>query len=354
MNRTVQRPRRRAPQPEFVRYIVIVVLAVASLLTGCEKHRPAIQLTGVTMGTQYSITIVNPGETQQEALETSVDALLGSINAAMSTYDPESELSLMNQNSSTEWIKISDSLHTVLQAAIAVAEASGGAFDVTVGPLVNLWGFGPDRGASVVPDPSAVANASEQVGTDKFEIKANPSALRKRHPEVYIDLSGIAKGYAVDRLARFLQEQGYEDFLVDIGGELRAAGLNPNRRAWRIGIENPTAEGREIGQTIVLTNTGLASSGNYRNYFESDGVRYGHTIDPKTGAPTQHRLASVTVLHSTAMLADAWATALMSMGFGAGLKVANEHELAALFFVAEADNWNSHATRAYDIAVGSN
>ena len=306
------------------------------------------------MGTQYAITIVNPGETQQETLKTSVDALLNSINVAMSTYVPESELSLINKNSSTQWIEISDALHTVLQAAVTVAEASGGAFDVTVGPLVNLWGFGPDRGASIVPDPSAVANASERVGTDKFEIRANPSALRKRHPEVYIDLSGIAKGYAVDRLAMLLQEHGYEDFLVDIGGELRAAGLNRNGTAWRIGIENPAAAGREIGQTIALTNTGLASSGNYRNYFESEGVRYGHTIDPKTGAPTRHRLASVTVLHPTAMLADAWATALMSLGFAAGLKVANEHELAALFFVAEADNWNSHATRAYDIAVGNN
>jgi len=354
MNRTVQCPRLRTLKPEFIRHIIIAILAVAPLLAGCEKHRPVIQLIGATMGTQYSITIVNPGEIQQEALETSIEALLGSISAVMSTYDPESELSLMNQNASREWIKISDSLHDVLQTAVAVAEASGGAFDVSVGPLVNLWGFGPDREATVVPDPSAVANASEQVGTDKFEIKANPRALRKRHPEVYIDLSGIAKGYAVDRLAMFLHKNKYEDFLVDIGGELRAAGLNQNGRAWRIGIENPMTEGREIGQTIALTNTALASSGNYRNYFESDGVRYGHTIDPKTGAPTQHRLASVTVLHSTAMLADAWATALMSMGFGAGLKVANEHELAALFFVAEADNWNSHATRAYDIAVGSN
>ncbi len=354
MYRTDRRPHRRPEQPEFIRYIIIAALTAAILLSGCEKQRPAIHLTGATMGTQYSITIVQPDEIEQENLKAEVSALLSAINAAMSTYDPNSELSLINQNSSMDWIEISEALYTVLQAAISVADASGGAFDVTVGPLVNLWGFGPNRGTGIVPDPSAIASAGERVGTNKFVIRDNPSALRKQHPEVSIDLSGIAKGYAVDILAGFLQEQGYEDFLIDIGGELRVAGLNRNGTAWRIGIENPTVGGREVGKTVALTNTGLASSGNYRNYFESEGVRYGHTIDPKTGAPTQHRLASVTVLHPTAMLADAWATALMSLGFDEGLKVANDHDLAALFFAAEADNWNSHATKAYDIAVANN
>lgn len=334
-----------------IRQMSGVLLAVAFLLSGCDKHESAIHLTGSTMGTQYAITIAAPGAIDADALKIHIEALLSDISATMSTYDPISELSILNNNPSTDWIEVSAPLYTVLEAALVVAIDSGGAFDVTVGPLVNLWGFGPDRGAGVVPDASALASARERVGINKFKLRAHPSALRKRLPDIYIDLSGIAKGYAVDRLADLLQRAGSENFLIDIGGELRALGKNPKGQDWRIGIENPVYDGREIGRSIPLRNAGLASSGNYRNFFQSDGVRYGHTIDPRTGAPVQHRLAGVTVLNSTAMLADAWATALMGLGFEAGIKSADEHGLAAMFIVREADDWKTYTTEPFDFAL---
>jgi FAD:protein FMN transferase len=168
---------------------------------------------------------------------------------------------------------------------------------------------------------------------------------------VYIDLSGIAKGYAVDQIAEFLIKKGFKDFLVDIGGEMRAAGTNKNGVAWKIGIEDPRDAGRQIVRTIALTNTGLASSGNYRNFFEINGKHYGHTIDPKTGAPTQHELAAVSVVHPSAMLADAWATAFMSMGYRAGMSVAAQRNLAVLFIVGDGTTETIAKSAAFDAAT---
>jgi thiamine biosynthesis lipoprotein len=317
-----------------IRQIPWLVLAASVLLGGCAEERPATRLSGSTMGTQFSVTIVDLSETaRSETLKLEIEALLAGINASMSTYDPTSELSLVNQNSSTDWIEISTELHTVLAAALIVNEASAGAFDVTVGGLVNLWGFGPDRGAGVIPESGALEAAHRRLGAANLRLKINPPALRKSPAEIVIDLSGIAKGYAVDRIAEFLIEAQYTDFLIDIGGEMRAAGTNKSGVAWNIGIENPRDTGRELIRTISLRDTGLASSGNYRNFFEIGGKRYGHTIDPKTGAPTRHELTAVSVLHPSAMLADAWATAIMSMGYREGMRLAAQQNLAVLFIV---------------------
>jgi len=306
------------------------------------------------MGTHYSITIVDHGEIDANGLKAEVDALLTQINATMSTYDPASELSRLNLNPSTAWIDISEPLYTVLQASTDIAQASDGAFDVTIGPLVNLWGFGPERGTGAVPDTAAIERARGRVGSDKLALQASPRAIRKQRGDVYIDLSGIAKGYAVDQVADLIESHGLTDYLVDIGGELRARGSNRSGVPWRIGIENPIIDGREIARTVALSGKAMASSGNYRNFFEADGVRYGHTIDPKTGNPTRHRLAAVTVIHASAMLADAWATALMSLGFDAGTKLAEKNGLAALFFVAAADTVKNYATKAFNpVKAGS-
>lgn len=328
------------------------LVAVVLLLAGCEQRQPAIQLAGATMGTQYSVKVVNAGAVEANVLKAEIDALLTAVNATMSTYDPASELSRLNRNPSTAWIGISQELSDVLQGAVAIGQASGGAFDVTVGPLVNLWGFGPGRGTSAVPDAAAIERERQRIGLDKLVLRASPAAVRKRRGDVMIDLSGIAKGYAVDRIAEHLDARGVTDYLIDIGGELRAGGVNQTGAPWRIGIENPMIGGPAIVQTVPLSGNGMASSGNYRNFFEIDGVRYGHTIDPRTGSPTQHRLAAVTVVHRSTMIADAWATALMSLGFAAGVKIAEAHGLAVLFIVGAADTWESHATRAFEPIVG--
>lgn len=339
----------------LIGYFGSTLLVLIPLSSGCEKHYSVLHLNGTTMGTQYAITVADRGNRDPSILKSKIEALLEVINATMSTYDSASELSKLNKSASIDWIPISDNLYTVLETAVSVGRDSGGAFDVTVGALVNLWGFGPDRRVSVVPDGDTLATARARVGVDKFELQERPRALRKRQPDVYIDLSAIVKGYAVDRVATLLQSTGHNNYLVDIGGELRAQGRNPKGQEWTIGIEAPVNGGRviAIGRTIVLRNAGLASSGNYRNYFERDGVRYGHTIDPRTGAPVQHNLAAVTVLDETTMLADAWATALMSLGFEAGRRVADEHGLSVYFIVTEGEGSRSYTTPAFDLAVGN-
>ncbi len=339
----------------LIGYFAWTLIVIMSLSSGCEKHYSVLHLNGTTMGTQYAITVADRGNRDSSVLKSEIETLLGVINATMSTYDSTSELSKLNKNASSDWISISDNLYTVLQTAVSVGVDSGGAFDVTVGALVNLWGFGPARGVPVVPDGDTLANARARVGVHMFELQERPRALRKRHPDVYVDLSAIVKGYAVDRVATLLQSKGHNNYLVDIGGELRAQGRNPKGQEWTIGIEGPANGGRviAIGRTIVLRNAGLASSGNYRNYFERDGVRYGHTIDPRTGAPVQHNLAAVTVLDETTMLADAWATALMSLGFEAGRRVAEEHGLSVYFIVTEGEGSRSYTTPAFDSAVGN-
>jgi thiamine biosynthesis lipoprotein len=330
---------------------IVAFLAVLALLSGCQKPVTTMFLSGTTMGTQYSLTIVKPGDVASEMLQQRVESLLREVNKTMSTYDEESELSRLNLSESTEWIEISEDLYTVLDAASVVARDSGGAFDVTIGPVVNLWGFGPTPGTGRMPESVALEQAHARVGVGKFELQSGPNALRKIASDVNIDLSGIAKGYAVDRLSWLFSQLGVHDFLIDIGGEMSARGTNPDGADWQIGLEMRAGEGTEIGPVIEFTNASLASSGNYRNFFELDGVRYGHTIDPKTGMPTQHRLAGVTVLHDSSMFADAWATALMSLGFEAGLEIARQQSLAALFVVHELDAKSIYTTVYFDRAV---
>jgi thiamine biosynthesis lipoprotein len=219
-----------------------------------------------------------------------------------------------------------------------------------VGPLVDLWGFGPEVHTSV-PDPAAIEAARARVGIDKLEIRAAPLGLRKTRGDVAIDLSGIAKGYGVDAVAGLIESLGITNYLVEIGGELRARGTNRNAQPWRIGIENPTVDRREIGETIALSDIAMASSGNYRNFFVQDGVSYGQTLDPVSGKPVQHDLAGLTVLHANAMEADAWATAMMVLGFERGRRIAGAHELAVMFIVAVADTFERHTTERFNVAI---
>jgi len=345
------RPRPKL-NPGCSRFAVMASLIAFTLIgSGCERSRQALEITGVTMATQYAVTVVEPRQTDAVALKRRIDARLAAINAVMSTYDPDSELSRLNANASTDWISVSDSLHAVLAAARAIGRESGGTFDVTVGPLVNLWGFGPEE-RDGVPGDDEIDIAMRRVGLDKFELRGVPKSLRKRRGDITIDLSGIAKGYAVDEIAGMLEAQGETDYLVEIGGELRANGQNRTGNPWRIGIENPLSGIRDIGRAVPLTNTGMASSGTYRNFFDVDGVRYSHMIDPKSGWPVRDSLAGVTVIHRSAMIADAWATALMTLGLERAQKIAAAKNVAALFFSVAADNPKSVPNAAFNAAIG--
>jgi thiamine biosynthesis lipoprotein len=216
---------------------------------------------------------------------------------------------------------------------------TNGSFDITVGKLVNLWGFGPDPGRQSIPDTGAIRDAMQWVGYRNVELRETPTAVRKRHARIYIDLSGIASGYAADRIADLLDKRGIHNYLVDISGEIRARGSNHEQQVWRIGIEKPLSDRRSVQTIVRLDNTGLTTAGDYRNYFMYNNQRYSHTIDPATGWPVAHHLASVTVIDDSAMLADALDTALMVMGPEQAYQFAEQQGIAALLIIPAADHF---------------
>lgn len=285
------------------------------------------------MGTAYSVVIVAPVlPVEKQALRQALEALLEQTDREMSTYRADSELMRLNRAASGDWRPVSQPLLRVLQAAQETSRLSDGAFDITIGPLVNLWGFGPGEKKAAAPTSREIDAALERVGYQKLQLDAAASAVKKA-PGLFLDLSAIAKGYGVDRIARYLQGLGLANYLVEIGGEIRARGVNSDNVPWRVGIEKPLAGRRAVHRLIELRDAAMATSGNYRNFFEQDGVRYSHAIDPRAGRPTRRRLLSVTVLHPTAMRADAWATALLIAGPEQGFALAEKHGLAAYFLI---------------------
>ena len=228
------------------------------------------------MGTTYTLKLSLAEQTLVDTsrLPAEIDAQLETINAQMSTYIDTSVLSLVNQSRKQEWIEIPTDLYTVIKEALRVHEVTRGAFDITIGPLVNLWGFGPQPRARTMPDDREINKHFAYVGSQHLHLRSSPFALKKDHPNVYIDLSAIAKGYAVDVIANYLDKHGFNNYMFEIGGEIKAKGLNADRLSWRIGIEKPLNDRHSVQNLVALKNTGMATSGDYRNYFEYAGKRY--------------------------------------------------------------------------------
>jgi len=306
------------------------VLAVSALL-GCAERVGPVELAGRTMGTSWHVTYT-PGSQPMPSQQVlgGIEDILEAVNRSMSTYRADSEISRFNGSPNDEWFAISAGFQQVLQAAVEIGELSGGAYDVTVGPVVDLWGFGPKAGADAVPPLSELRAVLAGIGQDKLRLDAQNRRVMKTG-ELGLDFSSIAKGYGVDQVARWLASLGVSDYLVEVGGEVRLHGHSPRGGPWRIAIEQPDAMTGSVATAISLSDNALATSGDYRNYFEVQGRRYSHTIDPRTGYPISHDLVSVTVVHSLAMMADAWATAFMVMGAEQAMKVALEQGLAVYF-----------------------
>ena len=304
------------------------------------------------MGTTYAVTLHGAdGALDTDALQSNVDRLLERINDQMSTWRPDSELSRFNKSRDTDWFPVSDETAHVVATAAAVSELSGGAFDVTVGPVVNLWGFGPERGDAEPPSDRTIETALERVGYRRIEVMSSPSALRKQKPGVYVDLSAIAKGFAVDEVARLLDERQIRSYLVEIGGELRARGSKPDGSPWKVAIEQPLHGERSIQAVVALRDSAIATSGDYRNYVEKGGKRYSHTINPRTGRPITHGLASVSIIASSAMRADALATAIMVMGPEEGYQLALREELAAQLIIRTEGGFQAQATPQFERSI---
>jgi thiamine biosynthesis lipoprotein len=271
----------------------------------------------------------------------------------MSTYRNDSELTQFNRYLGADWFAVSAETVAVVAEAQRLAELSEGAFDVTVGPLVNLWGFGPDPRLATIPPADELAAARERVGYGMLEYRRDPPALRKARPDLYVDLSSIAKGFAVDQVATAIEKLGATDYLVEVGGELRTRGLSSRGEPWRVAIERPIPGQRSVERVIEPGDSALATSGDYRNYFELDGRRFSHTIDPATGQPIDHDLASVTVLHPSATVADGLATALLVQGAERGLLLCEKHAIAALMIVRAGDGFQERTSSAFDATTSA-
>lgn len=328
-------------------------LLIAFLCLAACGRPQMLELHGQTMGTTYSLKLPRPPESiDQQRLQSDVDALLAAINAEMSTYDPDSSLSRLNAAPAGEWQQVPPRLMQVLQAAADIHDLSKGLFDPTVGPLVNLWGFGPAKRAGF-PDEGQIRTVLQQVGFRRnLRLDAATSRVLKSRADIYIDLSAIAKGFAVDQLAELIEARGVTEYLVEVGGEVRTAGRNARNMLWRVAVELPTADERRVHGILQLEAAAVATSGDYRNFFEHEGRRYSHTIDPRTGYPVTHALASVTVVDAEAMRADALATTLLALGPEAGMQLAREQKLAIWMIVREGDEWidlRSPAMDAYQV-----
>ncbi|MEX0819169.1 MAG: FAD:protein FMN transferase [Pirellulaceae bacterium] len=315
----------------IMRMHLFVVATCGLLLAGCDESRTPVEISGATMGTQYHITVAQaPRDIAIDALQRDIDAELHRINAQMSTYLPDSEISKFNSQNDVHWFEVSPEFASVVQRARSISEETAGAFDVTVGPLVNRWDFGPERTNLDMPSAAEVATLKQAVGFRLIEVRDKPPALRKQRPDVQIDLSAIAKGFAVDRIIQLLEARGLKNCMAEIGGEIRVRGTKPGRAAWRVGIERPVTNARVVQRVVHLRDAALATSGDYRNFIEVDGRQYSHMIDPRTGFPVDHRLASASVIADDCLSADAWATALMVLGPEDGYQLAQQRGLAAL------------------------
>lgn len=326
----------------------LALIGLAFFISSCSEPASKDKLVvmqGKTMGTYYQVTMVLSEQQQNDdafklsALQIEIDQKLELVNDQMSTYRPDSELSSFNQAEKS--FTVSPATAYVVQSSLALYELSDGAFDVTVGPLVNLWGFGPDKKPNKIPTDEQIATQNKRVGSQYLSLEGN--TLYKTNPDLYVDLSSIAKGYGVDVVAEYLQEIGINNYLVDIGGELRANGTKPENSQWTLAIERPVS-GQNVQRLIQIGDNAIATSGDYRNYYEFDGIRYSHTIDPSTGKPINHNLVSVTVIHESSMFADGLATVITVLGPEAGLVFAKQNKLAAFLLVKSDDDFVEHFT----------
>lgn len=300
------------------------------------------------MGTTYHVTVVGPprGLSQTVAGE-GVDAALQLVNALMSTYSPESEVSRFNAAQPNTWFAVSPETLEVVETSLEIHALSSGAFDITVGPLVDLWGFGAGaKGTDQVPSEQDIARAAARVGSAALSVRREPPALLKS-AEREIDLSAIAKGYGVDRAALWLEAAGVANYMVEVGGEVRTAGNNPDGHEWRIGIEAPELMHGRALTAIAVSGKSVATSGDYRNYFERDGKRYSHTIDPATARPIEHGLASVTVVTDDCKTADALATAIDVLGPARGMDLAEREQIPVYMLVRVGSGFEARSSTAF-------
>lgn len=340
-------PLRLKTRPRAASFLFVgAVFATLLTICGCEPAVREVAFAGSTMGTTYHVKVVTKGSELPQDIAVQVQSAVDAVDLSMSTYKPDSELNRLNRHPVGEAFPVSADLWAVLDISATVYTLTGGAFDPTVAPLVDVWGFGPIDTGDRIPSDVEIETLVTQIGLDKL-VRDPARRTVLKTSTLQLDLSAVAKGYAADKVADLLREYGIDRYMIEIGGELALAGLNSAGEPWRIAIETPTLLQGDVQKIVAVTDCGMATSGDYRNYFEKDGRRYSHTIDPRTGKPITHRLASVTVIAETSALADALATGFDVLGAERALIVANELGVPVFLLVRGEDAFEERYNQAF-------
>lgn len=327
--------------------INLLFVALMSLLMGCDdtssKAHDAMVLEGKTMGTVWRVSLAGVEAGRRAALQQRIQQRLDADDAELSTWKPTSVLSRFNQSRATTPQPVSENMADIVTIALRIGKKTSGAMDITVGPLVNLWGFGPDKQPSHIPDDSQIAAAKALTGLQHLRVIQGGEGqwLQKDLPGLYVDLSTVGEGFATDHLARLMEQEGINNYLVSVGGAVLSRGMNAQNQQWRVAIQKPTDRENAVQARVDLQGHGISTSGSYRNYYELDGKRLSHIIDPATGRPIDHKLVSATVIATTALEADGWDTGLMVLGTEKAKALAIKEKLAVYLITREGDRFVS-------------
>ncbi|WP_337010046.1 FAD:protein FMN transferase ApbE [Pantoea sp. AS142] len=337
-------------------FMSLFILAVA----GCDKSAPttSMVLEGKTMGTVWRVSLAGIQSERKAELQQRIQQQLDADDAELSTWKPDSALSRFNQSRDLSPQPVSENMADIIITALRIGHKTGGAMDITVGPLVNLWGFGPTKQPGHTPDAAQIAAARAQTGLQHLRVLqgAGGQWLQKDLPGLYVDLSTVGEGFATDHLARLMEQLGINNYLVSVGGAVLSRGLNAQQQPWRVAIQKPTDRENAVQARVNLQGHGISTSGSYRNYYELDGKRISHVIDPITGQPIEHKLVSATVIATTALEADGWDTGLMVLGTEKAKALALEQHLAVYLISKQGDrfvSWMSPQFTAFLIPAES-
>lgn len=327
-----------------------VCLATAFLLMGCDEApqtattSPVAQvLEGKTMGTVWRVSVVGIDAKRAAELQTKIQTQLDADDRLLSTYKNDSALMRFNHSRSLAPWPVSEAMADIVTSALRIGAKTDGAMDITVGPLVNLWGFGPDLQPLHIPTPAQIDAAKAKTGLQHLQVidRAGHQFLQKDLPDLYVDLSTVGEGYAADHLARLMAQEGIARYLVSVGGALSSRGMNAQGQPWRVAIQKPTDRENAVQAIVDINGHGISTSGSYRNYYELDGKRVSHVIDPQTGRPIEHNLVSVTVIAPTALEADGWDTGLMVLGTQKAKEVVRREGLAVFMIMKEGEGFKT-------------
>ena len=326
------------------------LLGACVLFSGCDSATTpatpastATVLDGKTMGTFWRVSVIGVDEAKAQALRAKVQTQLDADDRLLSTWKNDSALMRFNHATDTRPWPVSEAMADIVTLSLRIGAKTHGAMDITVGPLVNLWGFGPDKQPVATPDAQAIAAAKARTGLQHLQVinQSGRQFLQKDIPDLFVDLSTVGEGYAADHLARLMEQEGISRYLVSVGGALVSRGMNGEGKPWRVAIQKPTDRENAVQAIVDINGHGISTSGSYRNYYELDGKRISHVIDPQTGQPITHKLVSVTVIAPTALEADGWDTGLMVLGPEKAQQVVREEGLAVYMIVKEGEGFKT-------------